>query len=140
MSDMHHDIHSRIVSQNEKYKAAADVGRRLVSFSVGDLVMVRLRLERYSPGVATKLHARSAGPFSIVRVINENAYVVGIPSDWGMSSTFNVSDLVRYRPMPESLSDVEPHTSTSPLSDVIEGSLQFPPVLSPPRHEHVESV
>ena len=140
MSDMHHDIHSRIVSQNEKYKAVADVGRRLVSFSVGDLVMVRLRSERYSPGVATKLHARSAGPFPIVRVMNENAYVVGIPSDWGMSSTFNVSDLVWYRPMPKSLSDVEPHTSTGPLSDAIAGSLQSPPVLSPSRHEHVESV
>ncbi|XP_078443769.1 uncharacterized protein LOC144713142 [Wolffia australiana] len=89
MKDMHHDIHSRIIFQNEKYKTAADVGRRPVSFSKGDLVMVRLRSERYSPGVATKLHACSAGPFPIARVINENAYVVGIPSDKGISSTFN---------------------------------------------------
>ena len=134
---MHHDIHSRIISQNEKYKAAADVGRRLVSFFEGDLVIVRLMSERYSPGVARKLHARSFRPFPIVCVINENAYVVGIPSDWGMSSTFNVSDLVRYRPMLENLSDGGPHTFTDPLSDAVEGYLPSPPVLSPPRHEHV---
>ena len=140
MSDMHHDIHSRIVSQNEKYKANADVGRRSVSFSVGELVMVRLRPERNLPGVAAKLHARSAGPFPIVRVINENAYVVGIPSDWGMSSTFNVCDLVRYLPMSDPISDLEPHTPSGQMSDVIERPSPSPPLSSPPRHERVESV
>ena len=140
MSDMHHDIHSRIVSQNEKYKANADVGRRSVSFSEGELVMVRLRPERNLPGVAAKLHARTAGPFPIVRVINENAYVVGIPSDWGMSSTFNVCDLVRYLPMSDPIRDLEPHTPSGQMSDVIERPLPSPPVSSPPRHERVESV
>ena len=140
MSDMHHDIHSRIVSQNEKYKANADVGRRFVSFSEGELVMVRLRPERHLPGVAAKLHARSAGPFPIVRVINENAYVVGIPSDWGMSSTFNVCDLVRYLPMSDPIRDLEPHTLPGQMSDVIERPSPSPPVSSPPRHERVESV
>ena len=140
MSDMHHDIHSRIVSQNEKYKANADVGRRSVSLSEGELVMVRLRPERNLPGVAAKLHARSAGPFPIVRVINENAYVVGIPSDWGMSSTFNVCDLVRYLPMSDPIRDLEPHTPSGPMSDVIERPSPSPPVSSPPRHERVESV
>ena len=109
MSDVHHDIHSRIVSQNEKYKANADVGRRSVSFCEGELVMVRLRPERNLLGVAAKLHARSGEPFPIVRVINENAYVVGIPSDWGLSPTFNICDLVRYLPMSDSITDIEPH-------------------------------
>ena len=140
MSDMHHDIHSRIVSQNEKYKANADVGRRSVSFSEGELVTVRLWPERNLPGVAAKLHARSAGPFPIVRVINENAYVVGIPSDWGMSSTFNVCDLVRYLPMSNPIRDLEPHTPSGQMSDVIERPSPSPPVPSPPRHERVESV
>ena len=140
MSDMHHDIHSRIVSQNEKYKANADVGRRSVSFSEGELVMVRLRPERNLLRVAAKLYARSAGPFPIVRVIDENAYVVGIPSDWGMSSTFNVCDLVRYLPVSDPIRDIEPHTLPGPMSDVIERPSPSPPVSSPPRHERVESV
>ena len=121
--NMHHDIHHRIASQNERYKAAADVGRRSVSFCEGDLVMVRLRSKKYSPGVATKLHARSAGPFPVARVISENAYVVGIPSDWGISSTFTVSDLARYCPLPEI---VMPHTPPDLSSKVNERPLSPP--------------
>ena len=73
-------------------------------------------------------------------MINENAYVVGIPSDWGMSSTFNVCDLVRYLPMSDPIRDLEPHTLPGQMSDVIERPSPSPPVSSPPRHERVESV
>ena len=134
---MHHDIHHRITSQNERYKAAADVGHRSVSFCEGDLVMVRLRSEKYSPRVATKLHARSAAPFPVACVISENAYVVGIPPNWGISSTFNVSNLARCRPLPEIFM---PNTPSDLSSKVNERPLSAPPSLSPPRHEYVESV
>ena len=73
-------------------------------------------------------------------MINENAYVVGIPSDWGMSPTFNVCDLVRYLPMPDSIRDIEPHTLPGQMSNVTERPSPSPPVISPPRHERVESV
>ena len=58
--------------------------------------MVRLRPERYATEKAHKLHPRAAGPFEILRVINPNAYVVAIPPEWGISSTFNICDLVDY--------------------------------------------
>ena len=58
--------------------------------------MVRLRSERYATEKAHKLHPRAAGPFEILRVINPNAYVVAIPPEWGISSTFNIYDLVDY--------------------------------------------
>ena len=127
--NMHHDIQHRIASQNEWYKAAANVGRRSVSFREDELVMVKLRSEKYSPGVATKLHAHSAGPFPVARVISENAYVVIF--------TFNVSDLARYRPL---LEIGMPHTPPDLRSKVNERPLSAPLVLSPPRHEYVESV
>ena len=77
--------------------------------------MVRLRLERYALGIATKLHARSAGPFRVISLIGENAYVVDIPHLWGISSTFNVADLASHQAPPLS-PDVEP-SSTGPFSE-----------------------
>ena len=51
-----------------------------------DQVMVRLRPERYSPSMATKLHACTAGTFRVFSRVGENAYVVDIPPLWGISS------------------------------------------------------
>ena len=46
---------------------------------------------------AHKLHPRAAGPFSVRPVVNPNAYDVAIPPEWGISSTFNIGDLVAYQ-------------------------------------------
>ena len=43
-----------------------------------------------------KLQARSTGPFKILSKIGANAYILEIPSDWGISSTFNVENLVQF--------------------------------------------
>ena len=83
VSELHKYIHDRITHQNAVYKQAADSHRRHWSFEVSDQVMVRLRPERYSPGTATKLHARSVGPFQVLSRVGENAYVVDIAPSWG---------------------------------------------------------
>ena len=109
-----------------------------MSYTEGDLVMVRLRPERYSPGVALKLHSRSAGPFPITRVVGTNAYTVGIPSDWGISPTFNVSDLAPYHsPLPLSLSRLSLSDRSSQVS---EHASPVPIVHAPLRHETVEEI
>ena len=69
---------------------------------------------------AQKLHPRAARPFAIRRVVNPNAYDVEIPSDWGISSTFNINDLVAYQgPL-----EVPPKPGLSPYST--ESSLSTP--------------
>ena len=136
VSELHAYIHDRITQQNAAYKQAADLHRRHRSFEVGDQVMVRLRPERYSPGTATKLHARSAGPFRVLSRVGENAYVVGIPPSWGISSTFNVADLATYSALP-------PHDQPSdpgPFSESEFAPQSTPPVLPPDWHEQVEEV
>eukprot|EP00268_Persea_americana_P054384 TRINITY_DN6228_c0_g1_i16.p1 TRINITY_DN6228_c0_g1~~TRINITY_DN6228_c0_g1_i16.p1 ORF type:complete len:155 (+),score=25.94 TRINITY_DN6228_c0_g1_i16:634-1098(+) len=43
------------------------------------------------------LHPRNTGLYKILKKIGSNAYVLDLPSDSGVSSTFNVEDLTPYR-------------------------------------------
>ena len=43
------------------------------------------------------MNARSASPYKILKKINPNSYVIHLPSDFEISSTFNISDLVDYK-------------------------------------------
>ena len=136
VSELHKYIHDRITQPNAAYKHAADSHRRHQSFEVGDKVMVQLRPERYSPGTAMKLYARSAGPFRVLSCVGENAYVVDIPYWWGISSIFNVVDLAEYLALP-------PHDQPSdpgPFSKSEFAQQSTPPVLPPDWHEQVEEI
>ena len=59
--------------------------------------MVRIRPERLPPKANKKLHPRHAGPFKILKKISSNTYVLELPAELGISSTFNVEDLILYR-------------------------------------------
>jgi hypothetical protein len=39
---------------------------------------------------------RTDGPFKILEKINDNAYKLELPPEFGVSPTFNISDLRRY--------------------------------------------
>ena len=98
--------------------------------------MVQLRLERYSLGTTTKLHARSGGSFRVLSRMGENTYVVDIPPSWGISSTLNVTDLAAYLALP-------PHDQPSdpgPFSENEFAQQSTPPVLPSDWHEQVEEV
>jgi len=62
--------------------------------------MIWIRLQQFPPRIVKKLNARSAGPYKILKKINLNAYVIDLPSDFRISSTFNISDLVTYKGPP----------------------------------------
>jgi len=62
--------------------------------------MIRIHPERFPPEAVKKLTARSASPFKILKKINPNAYVIDLPPEFGISSTFNISDLVAYKGPP----------------------------------------
>jgi len=59
--------------------------------------MIQIIPEQRPPGSASKLQARSACPFKIIKHIGLNAYVIDLPSHFGCHSTFNVEDLVAYK-------------------------------------------
>jgi hypothetical protein len=44
----------------------------------------------------SKLMPRAAGPFKVLEKINDNAYKLELPLEFGVSPTFNISDLKPY--------------------------------------------
>jgi hypothetical protein len=82
---------------NVKYKVAADRGRKDVVFEVGDLVWLHLRKDCFPDLRKSKLMPRADGPFKVIEKINDNAYKLELPADFGtVSPTFNIADLKPY--------------------------------------------
>jgi hypothetical protein len=61
-----------------------------------DLVWLHLRKEWFPDLRKSKLMPRANGPFKVLEKINENAYKLGLPVDFGVSPTFNIADLKPY--------------------------------------------
>jgi hypothetical protein len=85
-----------IEKMNEKYRIAASKGRKEVKLEPGDLVWLHLRKEHFPKLRKSKLMSRAAGPFKILAKINDNAYKLELPPEFGVTPTFNISDLRPY--------------------------------------------
>ena len=141
MHELHHHISDQINSNNLKYKNLADAHKRFQELKIEDYVTVKLRPERFSQGSNKKLQARSAGPFKILNKVGANAYILEILSEWGISSTFNIEDLVQYHgsiSMPsnpfERSSESEPEPESPPNKNIpIQPNI-------PARHENVDQI
>jgi hypothetical protein len=62
----------------------------------GDLVWLHLRKEQFLDLRKSKLMFRANGPIKILEKINDNAYKLELPPEFGVSPTFNISDLRSY--------------------------------------------
>jgi hypothetical protein len=81
---------------NAKYKISGDKGRKQLDFTPGDLVWLHLRKEWFPNLRKSKLMPRSDGSVKVLEKINENAYKLDLPTDFGVSHTFNNADLKPY--------------------------------------------
>ena len=93
---LHEQIRGSILKKNEKYSKQANKHRKLAAFKEGDLVWIHLRKEQFPSKRSSKLMPRADGPFRVLQRIRENAYNIELPDDYGVSTTFNVSDLSPY--------------------------------------------
>ena len=57
------------------------------------MVRVHLRKDRFPSQRKSKLKPRGNGLFKVLKRINDNDYKIDLPSQYGVSSTFNVADL-----------------------------------------------
>ena len=93
---IHELTKENIERMNARYKLAGDKGRKHVVFEPGDLVWLHLRKDRFPDLRKSKLMPRADGPFKVLEKINDNAYKLELPADFGVSPTFNIADLKPY--------------------------------------------
>jgi len=93
VQELHKKVHEMITKKNEHYARLANKRRKEVVFQPGDYVWVNFRKIRFPTKVRGKLDARGDGPFRVLKRINNNSYIIDLPGEYGVSSTFNVSDL-----------------------------------------------
>ena len=59
--------------------------------------MIWIRSKWFPSWTIKKLQARSVGPFKVLKWMGPDAYVIDLPHDYGISSSFNIEDLVAYK-------------------------------------------
>ena len=102
VKNIHDRARANIERMTKKYEKHANKGRKKVLFEPGDLVWVHLRKDRFPELRKSKLQPRADGPFKVLRKINDNAYEIDLPSTYGVSTSFNVSDLSPFFGLEES--------------------------------------
>ena len=93
---LHETTKANIERMNEKYRIAGSKGRKEIKLEPGDLVWLHLRKDRFPELRKSKLMPRAAGPYKIIEKINDNAYKLELPPEFGVSPTFNIADLKPY--------------------------------------------
>ena len=53
-------------------------------------------LKEFKKCFQKKLYARAMGPYSVIRKLGSNAYLLDLPNDMDISPAFNVEDLLLY--------------------------------------------
>jgi hypothetical protein len=93
---LHETTKLQIEKINERYRIAASKGRKEVKLEPGDLVWGHLRKDKFLDLQKSKLMPCAAAPFKVLEKINDNAYKLELPPEFGVSSTFNISDFKPY--------------------------------------------
>ncbi|KAL6203645.1 hypothetical protein ACLB2K_027345 [Fragaria x ananassa] len=143
---LHEQVRRRLIENNQKYKDSVDKHRRLVEFEEGDMVWINLNKERFPRGKFGKLHDRGGGPYKILKRVGANAYVLELPDDIGVSTTFNIADLQAYHGENEPIGDsrsspVQPGVPETGVSADLENGRPKRATQAPPHlHDYIREL
>lgn len=76
----------QIEKMNEKYRIVAGKGRKEIKLEQSDLVWVHLGNDRFPDLRKSKLMPSATSPYKVLTKINDNAYIIELPLDFGVSS------------------------------------------------------
>ncbi len=93
-----------------RYKSYADRGRRVVTFSVGEHVLLSTKNLKLRVKHDTKLLPKYIGPLKVVSVVGAVAYKLELPPKWRVHPVFHVSLLKKYISR-----NAEGHVATPPV-------------------------
>src|SRR4051812_40171470 len=97
MKKLHEYTRATIEQQVLRQASRLNKNKKEMIFEEGDLVWIHLSKDRFPKEHDSKLKPRGDGPFKVLKRINNNAYIIDIPtSKYLVSSTFNVKDLSPY--------------------------------------------
>jgi hypothetical protein len=82
-----------IERRTQQYVHQANKGRKKVVFEPRDWVWLHLRNDHFLEKRRSKLLPWGDKPFQVVERINDNAYKLDLPCEYGISASFNVADL-----------------------------------------------
>ena len=78
-------FHEKVKAQVEKkVEQYANKGRKKVIFKPSYWVWIHLRKNRFPSKRKSKIQERGDGPFNVLELINDNAYKIDLPLDYGM--------------------------------------------------------
>ena len=93
---LHEKVWANIEKRTKQFARHANKGRRQLLFEPGNWVWLHMRKEPFPEKMRSKLMSRGDGPFQILAKVNDNAYQLDLPGEYGVSSTFNVADLLPF--------------------------------------------
>ena len=93
---LHERVKNQIENQTKVYSTKGNRGRKELVLNEGDWVWLHLRKDRFPTKRKSKLSPRGDGPFQVLERINNNAYRLDLPEEYGVSTTFNISDLTPF--------------------------------------------
>jgi hypothetical protein len=96
IKEIHEKTKEAIELKAVRKAASMNKQRKKVLFEPGDLVWIHLRQERFPDQRKSKLMPRGDGPFCVLAKINDNAYKIDLPPNYGVSNTFHVADLLPF--------------------------------------------
>ena len=96
VKQLHEKARANMKRKTKYFTKQANKGRKHVVFEPGKWVWLHLRKERFPQKRKSKLMPRGDGPFQVLERIGEYAYKLDLPGEYGVSATFNGSDLTPF--------------------------------------------